>query len=141
MKELTAEKKEIIKRHEDKLAEVNQNLMKMLTDAMVDPKTNAQVRLKIGNWLDTGGKLGKSKTMKMSSHDKLEFSKLFFENAKMMVASLNTANESMVSSIDKQLNLYEEELRTIDAELGNAGTPDKRRILEEAKRKNIQSAV
>lgn len=72
----------------------------------------------------------------MDSHDRLEYSKLWFEQARFMVDTMKSdpGYQSVMKDIDEQLELYRKEISQIDEELKNVENDETRRkLLEERK--------
>lgn len=138
-------KQEIIKKHEDKLREVNANILKLMTDSMRDKKTGAGGGVDLGflESLKASLQFSSESTLGMDSHDRLEYSKMWFENAKFMVESLKNdpGYQSLIKDIDEQLELYRKEINQIDEELKKVEDDSRRKELLEERKKGWTKAA
>ncbi len=138
MENLILRKQEIFQKHEDKLKEVNGEILKLMTDSIKDKNAKAGVNVDLGllNSLKAMVEGSSETSLGMDSHDRLEYSKMWFEQARFMVDTMKNdpGYQSVMNDIDGQLELYQKEISQIDEELKNVDNDEKRKkLLEERK--------
>ncbi len=131
-------KQEIFQKHEDKLKEVNAEILNLMINSIKDKNTKAGVNVDLGllNSLKAMVQASSETSLGMDSHDRLEYSKLWFEQARFMVDTMKSdpGYQSVMKDIDEQLELYRKEISQIDEELKNVENDETRRkLLEERK--------
>ncbi len=131
-------KQEIFQKHEEKLREVNAEILNLMTNSIKDKNAKAGVNVDLGllNSLKAMVQASSETSLGMDSHDRLEYSKLWFEQARFMVDTMKSdpGYQSVMKDIDEQLELYRKEISQIDEELKNVENDEKRRkMLEEKK--------
>ncbi len=131
-------KQEIYQKHEDKLKEVNSEILNLMTNSIKDKNAKAGVNVDLGllNSLKVMLQASSETSLGMDSHDRLEYSKLWFEQARFMVETMKSdpGYQSVMKDIDEQMKLYQKEIDQIDEELNNVDNDEKRKkLLEERK--------
>lgn len=131
-------KQEIYQKHEDKLKEVNSEILNLMTNSIKDKNAKAGVNVDLGllNSLKVMLQASSETSLGMDSHDRLEYSKLWFEQARFMVDTMKSdpGYQSVMKDIDEQLELYRKEISQIDEELKNVENDETRKkLLEERK--------
>lgn len=144
MDKIINHKEEIIKKHEDRLREVNADILKLMTNSIKDTKEGAGGGVNVGllESLKASLQFNNESSLGMDGHDRLEYSKMWFENAKFMVESLKNdpGYQSVIKDIDEQLELYRKEINQIDEELKKVGDDSRRKeLMEEKKRVFVQA--
>lgn len=119
MENLIQKKEEIVRQHTAKMGEINAKILQLLNEGIEDKKTGAGVKLDLVNLFKAQASFDRQSSTGMDSRDRLELSKGFFENAKMMVETLRAdpGYQSLLEDIDAQLDLYRKEVEAIDHEL------------------------
>jgi Skp family chaperone for outer membrane proteins len=56
-------------------------------------------------------------TLGMNSEDRLEYAKLYFQNAKEIRTTISESYGSLLKDVDEQLSIMEEEIKQIDEKL------------------------
>ncbi|MFZ2410116.1 MAG: hypothetical protein WAW23_00955 [Candidatus Methanoperedens sp.] len=138
MENLMVRKQEIYQKHEDKLKEVNSEILNLMTNSIKDKNAKAGVNVDLGllNSLKVMLQASSETSLGMDSHDRLEYSKLWFEQARFMVDTMKSdpGYQSVMKDIDEQLELYRKEISQIDEELKNVENDETRKkLLEERK--------
>jgi hypothetical protein len=149
MENLILRKEEIIKKHEDRLSEVNADILKLMTDSIKDKKAGAGggagggVNVGLFESLKASLQFNSESSLGIEGHDRLEYSKMWFENAKFMVESLKNdpGYQSVIKDIDEQLELYRKEINQIDEELMKVEDDSRRKKLMEEKQKGWKRAT
>lgn len=131
-------KQEIFQKHEDKLKEVNIEILNLMTNSIKDKNAKAGVNVDLGllNSLKAMVQASSETSLGMDSHDRLEYSKLWFEQARFMVETMKSdpGYQSVMKDIDEQMELYRKEINQIDEELKNVDNDEQRKkLLEERK--------
>lgn len=86
------------------------------------------------NSLKVAANLSSESTLGMDSRDRLEYAKLWFQNAESVRMTISDDYKSLLKDIDEQLNLVKEEIRQIDEELKSVEDEEQRdRLMEERK--------
>ncbi|MGI0019192.1 MAG: hypothetical protein ACREAY_01835 [Nitrososphaera sp.] len=138
MENLIQKKEEIVRQHAAKMGEINARVLQLLNDGIGDKKTGAGVKLDLVNLFKAQATFDRHSSTGMDSSDRLELSKGFFENAKMMIETLRAdpGYQSLLEDIDAQLELYRKEVEAIDQELrtveGKKGRKELRQDRERA---------
>jgi len=131
MEKLIHTKERIVKEHEDKLMEVNAEILRLMNDSTKDKKTGAVGGVNVGIFesLKATVQRNSESSLDMESSDRLEYAKMWFENAKFMVESLKNdpGFQSVINDIDEQLERYRKEINQIDEELKKVSNDDSRR--------------
>jgi hypothetical protein len=139
MEDLLLKKREVIERNLPELMKqvrgANQEILKLMEGPLKDEKTSFKIQFDIFQKLNLGGEYGKDSSTKMDGQQQLELAKLYFDNAKMIVGTLDKSAKKHYSSymktIDEQMKLYQNQLKYIDDELKKVEDEDKRRTLEQ----------
>jgi hypothetical protein len=148
MEDLLLKKREVIEKNLPELMKqvrgANQEILKLLDGPLKDEKTSFKIQFDIFQKLNLGGEFGKDSSTKMDGQQQLELAKLYFNNAKMMVGTLDKNAKkyyaSYMKSIDEQMKLYQDQLKYIDDELKKVEDDDKRRTLEQKRNELYKSA-
>jgi hypothetical protein len=138
MENLMLRRQEVYQKHEDKIREVNAEILKLMTNSIKDKNAKAGVDVDIGllNSFKAMLQASSETNLGMDSHDRLEYSKLWFEQARFMIDTMKNdpGYQSVMKDIDQQMELYRKEINQIDEELKNAENDEKRKkLLEERK--------
>ena len=143
MQDLIDQKKKIVEEHLPNLLQMktkaNLEILKLLTKTLKDRKISAKVHLGILDRLKVGGQIGSESSIELDSQQRLEMIRMWFENAEATLGSIKDLEklgyESVLKTIDEQMQLYREEYRQINEELKKAEDEDKRIKLEEERNK------
>lgn len=140
VEDLIARKEELMKYHIGKIQEINGHILEILTGSLKDKKTDAGAKLKLLEFFKASGNVTHEASINMESKDKLELSKSFFENAKMMVdaVKMEPGYGSILKDLDIELDRYRKEIELIDAELKTIEDKEKKKELLEEKKRNLQ---
>lgn len=138
MEDLLLKKREVIERNLPELMKqvrgANQEILKLMEGPLKDEKTSLKIQFDIFQKLNLGGEYGKDSSTKMDGQQQLELAKLYFDNAKMIVGTLDKSAKKYYSSymkaIDQQMKLYQGQLKYIDDELKRVEDEDERRKLQ-----------
>lgn len=122
IKDLIERKEKIVREHVEALSRINGEILKLTGAAMRDTSTKAGGGLKVKGFLQGLLEFGRESGLKMESGDRLEYAKLWFQNAENMRRSLGNdpGYASLMKDIDAQLDLYRTELARLDKDLRNA---------------------
>ncbi len=143
MEDLLLKKREVIEKNlpalMEKVRNTNIEILKLIDGPLKDQKTSFKLQLDILQKFNLGGlEVNHESSNKMDGQQQLEYTKLFFENAKMMVGTLDSYTKkyynSYIKTIDKQMKLYEDQLKVIDDELKKVDDEAKRKELLEERR-------
>jgi len=148
MKDLLAQKREIIEKHMPKVIEMrtkaNLEILKLMTSALKDRKISAKVHMGILDRLKFGGDVGTDSSIKMDGQQRLEMVRMWFENARMSMDGIRDdvklGYESYLKSIDEEIKFCREEIARIDEELRKVDEEDKRSKLLEKRDERIKRA-
>ncbi|MDH5754330.1 MAG: hypothetical protein OEY95_03870 [Candidatus Bathyarchaeota archaeon] len=149
MRNLLAQKKEIVEKHLPKVMEIrikaNLEILKLMTSALKDRKISAKVHMGILDKLKFGGQVGTDSSIEMDSEQRLEMVRMWFENAKASMDAIRDdvklGYESYLKSIDEEMELCREEIRQIDKELKRVEEKDKRSKLLKERREHLKRAA
>ncbi len=129
IKDMIERKEKIVRGHAEALSEINGEILKLTSAAMRDTKTKAGGGLRITGFLQALMDFGRESTLGMDSGDRLEYAKLWFQNAENMRRTLgdDPGYASLLKDLDVQLDLYREELQRLDEDLRKAESEDARK--------------
>ena len=148
MKGLLNRKREIIEKHLPKIMEkkikANEQILKLMTTVLKDRKISADISIGILNKINAGGKISTDSSSEMKSDQKLEMSKMWFENARNILQSLDNdvkvGYDSYLKSIDDTMQLVREEIRQIDEELKKTEDKKERQDLLNERKERFTAA-
>ena len=133
MRDLTAQKERIVTQHMNSITERNNEILTLMSKQMKDKKINAGGEFGgFLNSLKAAASLSSESTLGMDSRDRLEYAKLWFQNAENVRMTISEDYRSLLKEIDEQLNLVKEEIRQIDEELKSVENEEQRdRLIKE----------
>lgn len=131
MDELLQRKEQIVMNHTQTLTQTNSKILELLSNTLKDKKTSAGVRVKILNFINAAGSGSSGGSIQMDSNSRLELARGFLSNANSMLVTLkeDVGYVSLLKDIDYQLELYRNELESIDQELAIEEDDEKRKKL------------
>ena len=143
MKNLAELRRKIVERHQDRLDKVQSKILELMTNSITDKKTNGGGGINLGflKAFNANAQFNKESSIGMDSHDRLEYSKLWFEQLKAMRETIvnDPGYQKEMEDIDEQMELYRKELERIDEEYENAVKAEDeamRKILSEKREKH-----
>jgi hypothetical protein len=147
MNKLLDRKREIIEKHLPKVMEkkikANEQILKLLTNAVIANKITAAMQVNILNRINAGGKIDKEESSDMKGNQKLELAKAWFENARNTLKDLDEDVKlgygSYLKSIDEEMDLVREEIKQIDEELKKTEDKQERQDLLNERREKISA--
>lgn len=133
MEDLLSRKQRIVESHISTIARQNLDLMKLVDKAMKDKKLGANIDFGIFNKVKSMISLNKDEILGMNGDQRLEYSKMWSENAKSMleIYKNDPGYQSLLKDIDAQMELYREDLNRLNEELKKAEDEDTRLKLNE----------
>ncbi|HLE46270.1 MAG TPA: hypothetical protein VI915_04730 [Thermoplasmata archaeon] len=137
IKDLIEQKEKIVREHVEALSQINNEILKLTGAAMRDTRTKAGGGLKVKGFLQGLLEFGRESELGMESGDRLEYAKLWFQNAENMRRTLgdDPGYASLLTNIDAQLDLYRRQLQRLDEDLRKAeGEKARRGVRDEQDR-------
>ena len=133
MEDLIFRKQKVVENHISNIAKQNLNLMKAFDKAMRDRKLGANFDIGIFNKVRSMLSFNKEEILAMNGDQRLEYSKVWSENAKSMldIYRSDPGYQSILKDIDGQLELHKEELNRLTEELKKVEDEDMRLKLKE----------
>jgi hypothetical protein len=149
MKDLLKLKGEIIAKHLPQIIEqktkANENLLKLMTKAIMDKKLSANIGFDILNKINAHGQVGTESSNDMNGEQRLELAKLWFQNAQNSMRSLDNdiraSYDSYIKSIDQQMELLRKEIESIDEEIAKEENQEVKSKLKDERDNHLKSAV
>ena len=149
MKDLLKLKGEIIAKHLPQIIEqktkANENLLKLMTKAITDKKLSANIGFDILKKINASGQIGTESSNDMNGEQRLEFAKLWFQNAQNSMNSLDNdiraSYGSYIKSIDEQMELLRKEIESIDEEIAKEQNQEVKSKLKNERDNHLKSAA
>ena len=149
MKDLLKLKGEIIAKHLPQIIEqktkANENLLKLMTEAIKDKKLSASIGFDILNKINAHGQVGTEASNDMNGEQRLELAKLWFQNAQNSMNSLDNdiraSYDSYIKSIDEQMELLRKEIESIDEEIAKEQNQEVKSKLKDERDNRLKSAA
>jgi hypothetical protein len=119
MDQLTARRQQFVEEHQKNIDKMQLEIMDRMTKAMVDRKSQGSGGFSFLNTLKAQFGMSRESSLGMNSHDKLEYSKLFFGYLNENLRSVRTdpGYRAVLKDIDEQMALYKKEIDLINEEL------------------------
>ena len=119
MDQLTARRQQFVEEHQKTLDKMQLEIMDRMTKAMVDKKSRGSGGFSFLNTLKARFGMNTESSLGMNSHDRLEYSKLFFGYLSENLRSVRTdpGYKAVLKDIDEQMALYKKEIDQINEEL------------------------
>jgi len=120
------QKKEIVEKYQstifDKRSKIDTDILVLMDKALKDGQLSVKVHGSILDKIKLGGQLEQEASKGMDGAQRLEFSKLYFDNIKYVMDTITndlkiSGYESLIKNIDDQLLLITEEMKNMDKEL------------------------
>jgi hypothetical protein len=135
---------DVIRRHQDRILEVNEDTQKLIRQVSADKKTGIEIGGALSYLQKIEGlfKLDREVTQKMNGEQILKMAEMEYAQARHIMdrISQDSGHNVLVDSIRKQLDQLHEELKQVNEEIRQAKNEDEREPLEK-RRKEIKRAV
>jgi hypothetical protein len=132
LRDLTLEKERIVKEHMNNIVKTNNEILETMNNAIKDKKISAGGE--VGGFLESIKamvNIGYDSTLEMNSGDRLEFAKLYFQNADNLRKTIteDVGYTSLLKNMDEQFGLLKEQIKQIDKQLAEITNEDDRERL------------
>jgi len=142
IKKLIGDKERIVSQHLETLGKINNEILKLTSAATRDKKAGGRGRVGITGLFQALVGFNTDSSLEMDSRDRLEYARLWFQNAEAMRKTV--ANDpgyaSLMKDIDAQLSLYRQALAQIDQEMRDAKDEGERKRLGKKKEGYTEAA-
>ena len=117
MRELLEEKNGLVRENLNNITKANNDILNNLSNQMKERKLNAGEVGGLFNSCKAMANMGSESTLEMNSQDKVQYAKLWFQNAEQIRTTLEVGYGSQLKDVDEQLSVIKEEIRQVDEKL------------------------
>jgi hypothetical protein len=135
LKELEEKRAGIIDKHMHDMIQINKDLVRSIDNGLKERTTGVDVNFNALEKIKALIHIGTDKGLKMTSEQRLELAKLYFDlqktNIVAIMADRKAGYESELGDISKQITRAEEKIEVIEEELRQVKDPDRSKSLIE----------
>jgi hypothetical protein len=117
MRDLMEEKNGLVRENLNNITKANNDILNNLSKQVKDKKLNAGEVGGLFNSCKAMANIDNEPTLEMNSLDKVQYAKLWFQNAEQIRTTMEAGYGSQLKDVDKQLSVIKEEIRQADEEL------------------------
>ena len=118
MRDLMEEKNELVRENMYNITKANNDTLNQLSNQMKDKKLNAGGEIGgLLNSIKAMANIGSESTLEMNSQDRVQYAKLWFQNAEQIRTTMNEGYGFQLKDVDEQLSVVKEEIRQIEEKL------------------------
>jgi hypothetical protein len=143
MRDLMEEKNGLVRENLNNITKANNDILNNLSNQMKEKKLNAGEVGGLFNSCKAITNIGSESTLEMNSQDKVQYAKLWFQNAEQIRTNMEEGYRSQLEDVDEQLNVIKDEIGQGDKKLKSVDDWAERERLtsEKAEGRTIPTAL
>jgi hypothetical protein len=117
MGDLMEEKNGLVRENLNNITKANNDILNNLSNQMKEKKLNASEVGGLFNSCKAMTNIGSESTLEMNSQDKVQYAKLWFQNAEQIRTNMEEGYGSQLEDVDEQLSVIKDEIGQGDKKL------------------------